>query len=1001
MVSASNAEELGLSLVHAVIPGRVRLHVPGLRGATRLKLALERSLAGTDRILSASGSVATGNILVICERGVDPTVIFDAVAHILARYRSGRLDVSGPRSPADDWHLMSAHEVLERFDSSRSGLSSTALRDRLRRYGENVLPSIPSRGRAEMLLEQFKSLPVALLLGAAMLSLLTGGMADAIVILSVIALNAGIGYLTESHAERAIRALSTSRFDPATVVREGRPQKIAVENIVPGDLLDLRAGMIVAADARVVYAQGLSVNEATLTGESAPVQKSPEPLIQIELALADRSNMVHRGAIVTGGSGLGIVVATGAATEIGHVQDLIGAASPPETPLQQQLGRLGRQLTWVAGGACAMVLLIGVLRRYNMLGTLKSSIALAVAAVPEGLPTLATTTLALGIERMRRRKVLVRRLEAVETLASIRVACLDKTGTLTLNRMAVAEVSCGGEAFRVVEGKIFDRDDRSIRLKAAPVLERLAEIVSLCNETVTSHDDIELDLAGSATETALLRFALALGLDVQDLRRRLPLVDVTYRTEGQLFMATLHAANGDRRLAAVKGSPEAVLSICNSIQLGNERIPLTAELRGKVERENIRLASAGQRVLGVAYAYLENGSVHLENESARFLLSDMTWTGLIGLADPVRPGVTELLSSLRKAGISPIMITGDQKNTAVAIARQLHLGDRAPRVMDSSELAHFSVVSELSLIPDVFSRVTPRQKLEIVQGLQRAGLVVAMTGDGVNDSPALKAADVGIAIGRSGSEAVREVADIVLEDDDLAALIPAIELGRTTYANIRRAIRYLLATNLSEILLVLCAAAAGLGQPLTPAQLLWINLITDVLPALALGVEPSHHDRMRAAPRNPREDIIGSSDYPTLGREAALISAGAFSAYIYGLYRYGFSNRARTVCFSSLIIAQLLHSLSCRSRRRWLFSGDLRPNPALTAVLALSFALQFAAMTLGPVRNLLGVVPLGLVDLAVAFGTALAPFMANEILKPVRGMVVAEDEDRSSSPNPN
>jgi P-type Ca2+ transporter type 2C len=963
--------EDGLAFVHAAVPGRVRLHVPGLMGATRLKLALEGGLAKTDGVLRVSGSVGTGNILVIYDRSAGLDVIVDAVQRVLNRYQSGRRDLRGPRPPLGAWHLMTAEAAVKRLRSSMDGLSSKALRHRLRRYGENLLPSLPGRGRSEILLDQVKSFPVALLLGAAVLSLLTGGIADAVVILSVVSLNAGVGYITESHAERAIRALSRARFDLTTVVREGEVRKIPGEEIVPGDLLELRAGVIVAADARVISAQGLTVNEATLTGESAPAAKSPEPLAS-DVALADRSNIVHRGAIVTGGSGRAIVVATGAATEIGRVQDMIGVAEAPETPLQQQLGRLGRQLTWVSGGACAVVLMVGLLRNYGLLGTAKTSIALAVAAVPEGLPALATTTLAIGIERMRRRKVLVRRLEAVETLASVRVACLDKTGTLTFNRMAVVEASCGGEVYRVVDGKALDRRNRPVRLEDSVALERLAEIISLCNETSISQGPAEPSLMGSATETALLRFGLDLGLDIQDLRRRLPLVDIVYRTEAQLFMATLHT-DGDRTFVAVKGSPQSVLDLCNAMQFEDGRVPLTGELRGAIERENARLASAGQRVLGVAYACVEP-------DSLAFPRTDMTWTGLVGLADPVRPGVAELLSTLRRAGISPIMITGDQKNTALAIARQLNLGNGDPRVMDSSELARLSALPDLSRVPDVFSRVTPGEKLKIVEGLQRAGLVVAMTGDGVNDSPALKAADVGVAMGRSGSEAVREVADIVLEDDNLAALIPAIDLGRTTYANIRRAIKYLLATNMGEILLMLFAATAGLGQPLSPAQLLWINLITDVFPALALGVEPSHRDRMRAGPRDPREDIINSRDFWMLGREAAIMSAGAFGAYIYGFSRYGFSGRARTVCFTSLIAAQLLHALSRRSRRRWPFR-KLPPNPALSMVLILSFALQLAVMTLSPVRRLLGVVPIGVADLLVACVAGAAPFLVIEMLK--------------------
>ncbi len=954
----------GVTVVHNAVRGRLRVRVPGLKGDSQLKRALESVLSATQAIKTVSGSVATGTLLVHFDADAEIATVLHAIERALVRGRSGRLGIEAARRDEPPWHVLSVDQVLSRLRSSAAGLSAKSLRHRLRRYGENILPAIPMRDRAEILIEQFKSLPVALLIGAAALSIMTGGAADAVVVLSVVALNAGIGFYTETQADRAVRALTKPLNGGVAVLREGRREIVSVENTAPGDVLELRPGSIVAADARVVAAQGLMVNEATLTGESAPVQKLPDALASSDVALADRSNIVYRGTVVTGGSGLAVVVATGVNTEIGQVQRFLGAASAPDTPLQRQLDRLGAQLTMLAGGACALVFLVGLLRGYGLFATFKNAIALAVAAVPEGLPTLATTTLALGVREMRKRHVLVRRLSAVETLASVRVVCLDKTGTLTFNRMSVAEATCGGAAYSLADGVLQDRDG------VPPELTKLGEIVALCNEASLK----EGDASSSATEVALLNFAQGLGLDVARLRKNHPIERIAYRTERQMFMITLHHGPGGARLAAVKGSPESVLKLCDRALVGQDEVALTDDMRRGVESENARLAGAGQRVLGAAYRTFRG-------EAADPELDRYVFVGLVGLADPLRPGVGALLSTLRRAGISPVMITGDQKATAAAIARQLDFGNGGLRIVDSEALVDGWSQRDLREAPHVFARVTPGQKLEIVKALQAAGHVVAMTGDGVNDSPALKAADIGVAMGRSGSEAARDVAHIVLQDDNLDSLAPAIERGRATQANIRRAIRYLLATNMSEILLMLCAPVANLGQPLTPGQLLWINLVTDVAPALALGVEPPHHDMMRAPPPPPDENIVDRRAAIDLAREGGLIAAGAFGAYAYGCARYGVSPRPRAICFTSLVTAQLLHALSCRSRTHGFASRALPPNHTLSAVIAASMVLQGAAMFFPPLRRLLGVAPISAGDVGVAMAAAFAPFAANEAAK--------------------
>jgi Ca2+-transporting ATPase len=966
----------GLTPLHTVVPGRARFHVRGLKGCRSFQSELESALARRQSIRRVTASVWTGNILVHYDPGAALLSVIEEIERLLRQPRAEWRGTPHARRGAGEWHLMPTIQVAKLFGSSSLGLSSKVCQDRHKRCGPNLLPAIGSRSKTDIFLDQFHSLPVAMLMGAAALSIVTGGMADAIVILSVVLLNAGIGYATESQAEKTIRALSKPLDRPVPVIRDGQRNFISAASIVPGDLLDLRPGVVIGADARVVDAHGLTMNEAMLTGESAPVLKSAEALRRAGVALADRTNMVYGGATVTGGSGLAIVVATGADTEVGQVQALVGAANAPETPLQRQLASLGRQLTWLTGGACGMVLLIGLLRGYGLFHTLKNAVALGVAAIPEGFPALATTTLALGIERMRRGNVLVRRLEAVETLASVRVVCLDKTGTITLNRMTVVEISCAGRLYRRVGGTLVNDNGRPARFGETPQLNRLAEIIALCNEAIVAKNHDGSELTGSSTESALMELALDLGVDVADLRSRYPLVEINYRTEGRLFMMTIHKARDGRSLAAVKGSPDEVLALCRTVQCGREPEPMTKDIRRSIEEENARLASAGQRVLGVAFAHVSDSGAPRSTVPL-----GLTWLGLVGMTDPLRPGVPELLKVFHRAGISPVMITGDQRGTAAAIASSLDLGNGELRIVDSAELANHAIAPELSSVPHVFARVTPAQKLQIVRALQNMGLVVAMTGDGINDSPALKAADIGVAMGHSGSEAAREVAEIVLQDDNLTSLLPAIEQGRTTYTNIRKAIRFLVATNLSEILVVLGATAFNLGQPLAPPQLLWINLISDVFPALALGLDAPEPNVMSAPPRDPHENIIDWRDFGPLGREAALMSASALGAYSYGLWRYGPTSRARTICFASLVTAQLLHALTSRSRRYKAFSTALPRNHILEAVLVGSFVLQSAAMFFSPIRSLLRIAPISSGDALLALSAGIIPFIAIEALK--------------------
>lgn len=973
--------------VHAAVPGRARLHLPGLRRAPTLKSLLERGLPALAGVQSASASTETGNLLV----QFDPALPLGGILERTAALVRGEVvpppeATTGSAAGAPRWYARSAAAVAEAFGSCPdAGLPAPVAQARLAEAGANAFPPPAARSPLGILLDQFNTLPVGLLAAASVISLCTGGAIEAVAILSVVALNGVLGFTVESRSERTISHLGLTGEQTARVIRGGATQDIPLEQVVPGDLILLRRGVVVPADARVVAAHDLSISEALLTGESLPVEKDPAPLPDLGIPLGDRSSMVFRGTAVTGGSGRAIVTATGPHTAVGRIQRLVGSAIRPDTPMERQLDELGRQLFWLSLGVCGAVLGIGALRGFALFQMFRSGVSLAVAAIPEGLPTVATTTLALGIEDMRKRDVLVRRLDAVETLASVRMVCFDKTGTLTLNRMAVAALDCGGRSLQVREdGVILDEDGRAMDASTDPLVSRLLEIGALCSETqIEPGEDGEPALNGSATENALVRLALDSGLDVAELRRERPRLSIRLRSESYRFMVTTHRQEGTEQvLVAVKGSPEEVLELCTAEATPDGPRPLTPERRAAIKRANAGMAKAALRVLGFACREADGSGTPSWRE--------LTWIGLAGMADPVRPGAAALMRVLHDAGIHTIMMTGDQASTARAVAKQLGLaGTGRVDMVDAAELDGTPPerLAERARRAHVFARISPAEKLRIIRALQEAGIVVAMIGDGINDSPALRAADVGIAMGRDGAQAAREVADVVLRTDELERLAVAVERGRATHANVRKAIRYLLATNLSEILVVLGATAAGMAEALNPMQLLWINLISDILPGLGLAFEAPEPELMHQPPRPADAAVVGREDLPVLATEGTVMAAGALAACGWGVLRHGISPQARSMAFGSLVTAQLLHALTCRSRRHGPFisgAGSLPPNRMLAGALGFSFLLQGVALLVPGLRGVLGVVPLGPVDLAVTAAAGTLPYFANEALKGAR-----------------
>jgi Ca2+-transporting ATPase len=1024
--------------VHNRVAGRLRVHIPSLYRSNVVGDQLEQGLSGLDVVEKISVSTRTANVLILYSREVpaselvsfleallkktakqpykssgrtrkqeshDPLSYIRAVfsglefvtsEHLrlhnlrqnLAKYfgqqKTTKVDSSQTVAMRADaghtWHQDEMQAILQSLSIDHiEGLTQWDAAQRLKTYGLNSLVGRERRSDWSILLEQFNSLPVALLGASSVISIMTGGLLDAAVILGVVVINSAIGFITERQAEITISSLDKVEIESVPVVRDGEAMFVSIETIVPGDVLILNPGTYIAADVRLLESHRLTIDESAMTGESLPVKKDNQFIASANTPLGDRKNMAYMGTHVTGGSGKGLVVATGAGTELGHIQSLVGSAETPDTPLEKQLDDMSTRLALLSGAVCAGVFVVGIARGYSMLEMLKSSVSLAVAAVPEGLPAVATTTLALGIKDMHRHNAAIRHLDAVETLGSVEVVCFDKTGTLTENRMQVVAMNCGHYDISV-RGTQFERDNNEpCLMMAREDIRRLIEIAALCNETELKADGDGFDFVGSATEVALIQMAMDAGLDVLGFRTRHPMIRTRYRADSRPYMTTLHPQADGQFLLATKGRPSEVLELCDQYWSGGEIIPLNDDARQEILVANERMAGDALRVLGFAYTYRDKGTMPRKTEG-------LIWLGLTGMADPVREGMPELMKQFQRAGIRTVMITGDQTATAQAIGRQLDLSNGEPlKVLEASRLQEIDEELLAGMANDVhvFSRVSPAHKLIIVQALQKSGQVVAMTGDGINDSPALKAANIGAAMGIAGTDIAHSVSDVVLEDDNLHTLSVATRKGRTIYDNIQKTIHFMVATNLTEIKIMLSGTALGLGQPLNSMQLLWINLITDIFPGLALSMEPPDAGVMERPPRDPSEAVISNKDLGRMFFESTMITAGSMAAYLYGVKRYGIGPQASMMAFSSITFAELAHALGSRSKYRTIFTDIQRPpNKHLDHALLGTVGAQGLATVFPPLRRLLGGAPLGVIDMGVLAVSIAAPWFINELSKP-------------------
>jgi Ca2+-transporting ATPase len=970
-------------IVHAAVAGRVRLRHAGLVARDDLADTIAASLTQCPGVTAVRVSCLTGSVLVLFAAPATPHDLARAIDAFLSdpsapAEQEPRLAPRGTSSAAAQagtgWHELSAEAVAAALGSCiHKGLAPDEAERRLAAQGPNVLARAEPRSAIALFGEQLTSLPIALLGVSAVLSLATGGVADAIVIAAVVLLNACIGTATEHQAERTILGLSNQVPRPVSAIRGGRRLLVSADDLVSGDLVLLEHGTRVPADARISSCDDFTIDESALTGEALPIAKAADVLLPPDTVVSDRNNMVFRGTSVTGGSATVVVTATGPSTEVGRLQTLLGTMRPPETPIQRQLGDVEKELVLVNGLICAAVFGIGMLRGHGLVPMLRSAISLAVAAIPESLPAVATTTLALGIQDMRRRDVLVRKLEAVETLGAVEVVGLDKTGTLTENRMALAALHADG-AMLALDGARLTAGGHDAPPSARDEVRRLLECTALCSEALVRASAAGPVIEGTPTESALVEAALALEIDVESLRRSKPVLMTAARGDGRKRMSTLHETEGGGRIVCVKGDPVEVLARCTSRRVASGRVALDPLSRAEIVEANERMAAQALRVLGVAIA--EHG-LDLRDER------ELVWLGLVGLANPIRPSVPPALRQLHAASVRTVMITGDQSATAFAIARSLDLGNGGDlTVLEAGKIAGVPQDALAALVDkaQVFARVSPVDKLDIVKALQAKGHVVAMTGDGINDGPALRAADIGIAMGGEGTDVAREVADIVLAGDDLDGIVQAVRLGRATYANIRKVLRYLVSTNAAETFAMLGGSVIGGGEALTPMQLLWLNLVSDALPAIALGIEPPETDVLDQPPHDAHQPILTPSDFRALLREGAIMGAATLAGYFATGGAGATHARASTVVYHGLVAAQFLHAISCRSQTAGITHEFTRPpSPRLYGALAVSGMMQAATQVLPAARRLFGLTPIGLADLAAIAGIALGSTVANEI----------------------
>ncbi len=884
-----------------------------------------------------------------------------------------------PKKKTEKWQSLRSSDVLKAMGSNISkGLSSSEVGKRLARFGPNELTKKKKRGPLMIFLRQFKSFLIIILIIAAVISLLIDNLIDTVVITTIVILNAIFGFVQEYKAEKTIEALKRLASPEVVVMRGGKKLKTPSKTLVPGDIVFLKEGDKVAADMRIIEAMNLKINEASLTGESMPVLKDTDT-VRTE-SIPEMKNMAFMGTIVTFGRGVGVVTETGMKTQMGHIAQMIESAEEKHTPLQRRLDAFGKKLGILILVICAVVSIMGVLRGNPIIDMFITGVALAVAAIPEGLPAVVTITLTIGLQKLSKENALVRMLPAVETLGCTTVICADKTGTLTRDEMTISKIWLDNKIIRIkgsgynTKGKFF-HEGSPIRPEKNVILKQLLKIGVLCNNT-TLEKDGKWHIIGDPTEGAFLVAAAKAGIKQENINNKYPKKNEVPFTSERKMMSTIHSI-GKKQLVCSKGAPEILLKRCTKICTGNKVLPLTEREKRKILKINQEMAKEALRVLGIAYKEGTGFSTEKEIESG------LTFLGLAGMFDAPREGVKEDIALCKQAGIKVVMITGDHRNTAVAIAKQLDMMKNDGHVITGPEMDSLSETELRKRVEEitVYARVNPEHKVRIVDAFKKKGHIIAMTGDGINDAPAIKKADIGISMGVTGTDVAKEASDMILVDDHFSSIVSAVRNGRSIYDNIKNFIIYLLSSNLGEVLVVFIAMLISFIDPQTgvfvlpiiAVQILWINLVTDGLPALALGTEPPQPDIMKIPPRDPKENILNWNTLIFIFGVGIIMCIGTL--YIFAAELPFGVVKARTMAFTILVMFQIFNVLNCRSSKHSIFSTGFFSNRKLILAIMSSILLQLLVIYLPALQPAFGTTALDIWDWLRVIAISISVFI--------------------------
>jgi Ca2+-transporting ATPase len=892
-----------------------------------------------------------------------------------------------------EWYQQSPEEAAQSLGTSLvEGLASSEIPGRLEKYGPNELKEQKGKSFLQKLIAQFSDFLILILIAAALISVFVGEAKDAIVIMSIVIVNALLGLYQEGKAEKALEALKKMASPTAKVLRDGKPLEIQSSQLVPGDLVILETGDIIPADLRLVESSNLKIEEASLTGESVPVEKKAKDTYSEEVSLGDRHNMAYMSTIVTYGRGKGLAVETAEGTEIGKIAAMIQTFEEESTPLQKKLNQLGKVLGITTIAVCIAVFGIGLLQGREVLEMFMISISLAVAAIPEGLPAIVTIVLAIGMNKMVERNAIVKKLLAVETLGATSVICTDKTGTLTQNEMTVVKLLTDNHVVEV-EGIGYDPvgdfkiDGKIITLDALNGLKPLLTIAALANDAKLDGSSGMYKIIGDPTEGALITLAGKVSLDSADLNKTYKRIEEIPFDSERKMMTTFHDMPSDEGVSSfTKGAPDIIIRRCNKILLNGGIKEFTPELKDIVLKHNSEFSRSALRVL--AFAYKEYASLP-ENPSPDVNEMNMTFVGLTGMIDPPRPEARDAIALCKKAGVNAIMITGDYKETAFAIAKDLGMAETEDQAMMGERLDGMSdeELQEVVRKTKVFARVSPEHKVRIVTALKANGEITAMTGDGVNDAMAIKKADIGVSMGITGTDVAKNTAEMILTDDNFASIVAAVEEGRIIFSNIKKFVYFLLSCNIGEILLVFTSILLNLPVPLLPIQLLWLNLVTDSFPALALGVEKGEPDIMNHPPRDPSEPILDKRMLVGVSFQALAVGFASLAAYLLALKMYGLEGieEARTITFATLILSELLRAYSSRSQKFTLAKIGIFSNKSMVYATLGAFLLMVAVMYIPFMNGIFYTFPLTLVDWEIVISFAFIPLIVGELTKVVMG----------------